>query len=43
VPCVDSLWAASEAVGDSGDVSDYVAAMELLRTATGTMQELPDF
>jgi len=42
VPSLEVLWAASEAVAESGDTEAYVEAMENLRKATGTMQELPD-
>ena len=42
VPSLEVLWAASEAVAESGDTEAYVGAMENLRKASGTMQELPD-
>ena len=41
VPYLEVLWEASETVAENGVTESYIEAMEDLRKATGTMQELP--
>ncbi len=42
-PPLEQLWkAAEQLLGEDGDASGYIEAMEELRRATGTMAELPE-
>ncbi len=41
VPALKSLWGASKTIIDDSDSSDYIDAMENLRSVTGTIEKLP--
>ncbi|MBT4060052.1 MAG: hypothetical protein HOE69_07095 [Euryarchaeota archaeon] len=42
VPSLDKLWKASKNVVENNEYGDYIAAMDELRSATGTIEKLPD-